>query len=225
MKEYRGKTVVFCLPGKEYTNNFLMSWSELLVWCMMQDIRPMLVNRYSPNLYYVRNMCLGGDTVRGVKQIPYNGMIKYDYLMWIDSDIVFNSQQFEKLLKADKPIVSGLYIMQDNVHYATVEKMDDEVYRKTGSYKFLSREDVQKKKELFEADYTGFGWMLIKHGVFEQLEYPWFRPLWSDFSTKTTKIEEFCTEDVAFCNLMKEKGQSIWIDPSVVVGHEKMMIL
>ena len=202
-----------------------MSWSELLVWCMTQEIRPMLVNRYSPNLYYVRNMCLGGDTIRGVKQIPYGGMIKYDYLMWIDSDMVFNSQHFEKLLKADKPIISGLYIMQNNVNYATVEKMDDELYKKTGSYQFLSREDIQKKKEPFEVDYTGFGWMLIKQGVFEQLDYPWFRPLWSDFSTPTKQIEEFCTEDVAFCKLMKEKGHSVWVHPAVIVGHEKMMIL
>lgn len=202
-----------------------MSWSELFAWCLSVGIKPLLVNRYSPNLYYVRNMCLGGDTVKGVKQKPYGGSIKYDYLMWIDSDVVFGPQQFIDLLKVDKPIVSGLYMMQDNIHYATVEKMDDDLYRKTGSYQFMTREDVKKKTTPFQVDYTGFGWMLVKYGVFEQLDYPWFKPLWSDFSTQTTKIEEFCMEDVAFCKLVKEKGYSVWIAPNVIVGHEKMMIL
>ena len=225
MEQYKGKTVIFCLPGKQFTNNFLMSWSELFAWCLSAGIKPLLVNRYSPNLYYVRNMCLGGDTVKGIKQKPYGGSIKYDYLMWIDSDVVFGPQQFIELLKVDKPIVSGLYMMQDNIHYATVEKMDDEIYKKTGSYEFMTRDDVKKKTKPFEVDYTGFGWMLVKYGIFEQLDYPWFKPLWSDFSTLTTTIEEFCTEDVAFCKLMKEKGQSIWVHPNVIVGHEKMMIL
>lgn len=225
MEQYRGKTVVFCIPGRQFTNNFLLSWSDLFVWCLMNGINPLIVNRYSPNLYYVRNMCLGGNTILGTEQKPFNGSIKYDYLMWIDSDVVFTPQHFVELLKVDQPIVSGLYMTHDNIHYATVESMNDDTYRKTGAYKFLTREELSKKTKPFEVDYTGFGWMIIKYGVFEELEYPWFRPLWSDFSTSTTKIEEFCMEDVAFCKLVKEKGYSIWVTPNAVVGHEKMMIL
>jgi hypothetical protein len=89
----------------------------------------------------------------------------------------------------------------------------------------LNREDLTKRTQPFEVDYTGFGWMLIKHGVFEQLEYPWFRPLWMDLSSDTTEIKDFCMEDVAFCQMMKERGQRVWIAPNAVVGHEKMMIL
>jgi hypothetical protein len=32
-------------------------------------------------------------------------------------------------------------------------------------------------------------------------------------------------EDVSFCNMIQEKGYQIFIDPEIVVGHEKMMIL
>ena len=225
MKKYQGKVVVFCLPGRSFTNNFLTSWSELLLWCINNGITPLMVNRYSPNLYYVRNMCLGGNTVAGIHQKPFSGQVKYDYLMWIDSDVVFTPKQFVDLLEMNKPIASGLYMMHDNVHYATVEEMNDDIYRKNGHYKFLTREDLKNKVGPFPVDYTGFGWMLIKQGVFEELEYPWFRPLWSDFSTETTTIQEFCMEDVAFCKLVKEKGYPVWIHPNVIVGHEKMMIL
>jgi hypothetical protein len=32
-------------------------------------------------------------------------------------------------------------------------------------------------------------------------------------------------EDVAFCRMTKEKGYDVWIDPNVIVGHEKLMVL
>ena len=38
------------------------------------------------------------------------------------------------------------------------------------------RESMSKRKKPFTVDYTGFGWVMIKKGVFERLEYPWFAP-------------------------------------------------
>ena len=37
-------------------------------------------------------------------------------------------------------------------------------------------ETMSKRKKPFTVDYTGFGWVLIKNGVFESLPYPWFAP-------------------------------------------------
>ena len=39
-------------------------------------------------------------------------------------------------------------------------------------------ESIQKRRKPFTVDYTGFGWLLIKHGVFEhpEMPYPWFAP-------------------------------------------------
>jgi glycosyltransferase involved in cell wall biosynthesis len=124
-------------------------------------------------------MCLGGDNTQGVTQKPFQGQVDYDYIMWIDSDIVFTPDQLFKLIDNDKDIVSGLYKMQNNTHYATVEKWDDNFFLKHGSYEFLTPEMVSKKKGLFPVAYTGFGWMLMKKGVFESLEYPWFQPTWT----------------------------------------------
>jgi hypothetical protein len=219
------KTIVFCLPGREFSNNFLRSWSEVLLWCVQNNIRPLLSNHYSPLLYYVRNMCLGGDTLRGKDQKPFDGKLDYDYLMWIDSDIVFNPEQLKKLIGADKDIVSGLYMMSDNKHFATVENMDDEFFKKNGHYQFLTREDLEKKEELFEVDYTGFGFVLIKKGVFEKFEYPWFRPVWTNLEVDGKQVQDFSMEDVAFCKIAKEKGYKILIDPKIIVGHEKSFII
>jgi len=219
------KKIIFALPGREFSGRFLQSWTELIYACLQNDIQPIISQHYSPLLYYVRNMCLGGDNLRGVDQLPFDGKVDYDYIMWIDSDIVFSPQHFFKLLQHDKDIVSGLYMMSDNTHYATVETWDDEFFKKHGSFQFLTRGAVKVKKGLFKADYTGFGWVLTKKGVFESLQYPWFQPMWTEYNINGKLVRDFTMEDVAFCRMIQEKGYNVWIDPSVIVGHEKMMVI
>jgi hypothetical protein len=221
----KGKKIIFCLPGKQFSNNFLTSWSDLLLWCVKQGITVHVKSGYSPLLYYVRNMCLGGNTMAGIKQLPYGGRIDYDYMMWIDSDQVFKPEHLEKLLNDDKDIVSGLYMMCNGEQYATVENIDHEFFKTHGGYQFLTKDDIQERTELFKVDYTGFGWVLVKYGVFESLEYPWFRPYWTEYEIGNRLIKDFSMEDAAFCIDIKEKGYDIWVDPTVIVGHEKMMIL
>jgi len=217
--------VIFCLPGREFSGRFLQCWTKLVHACLNNDIQPIMSQHYSPLLYYVRNMCLGGSNIAGTHQLPFQGRIDYDYIMWIDSDIVFHPDQFFKLLDADKEIVSGLYMMQDNIHYATVENWDNEFFKAKGYFPFLTPQIVSQRKEPFVVDYTGFGWILMKKGVFESLEYPWFQPIWKEYEVDGKIIREFTMEDVAFCHMIKDKGYDIWIDPSIVVGHEKMIVL
>jgi GT2 family glycosyltransferase len=217
--------IIFCLPGREFSGKFLQSWTELMYSCLSNGIQPIISQHYSPLLYYVRNMCLGGDTIQGIEQKPFQGKIDYDYIMWIDSDMIFNPNQFFKLLDHNKDIVSGIYKMQNNFHYATVENWDHDYFVKNGTYEFLNQDTVKQKKDLFPVAYTGFGWMLIKKGVFESLEYPWFQPTWKEYEFNGKTIREFTMEDVAFCDMIKDKGFKIWVDPKIVIGHEKMMVL
>jgi hypothetical protein len=67
--------------------------------------------------------------------------------------------------------------------------------------------------------------MLMKNGVFESLEYPWFQPIWKEYEINGKQIRDFTMEDVAFCHMIKEKGYDVYIEPTVRVGHEKMMVL
>lgn len=112
-------------------------------------------------------------------------------------------------------------MMQDNINYATVENWN----RKNNNNQFITREILKQKKTVFTVDYTGFGFILIKKGVFESLQYPWFQPMWTEYELDGKTIKDFSMEDAAFCSIIKEKGYNIWIDPEVIVDHEKMMIL
>ena len=82
------------------------------MWCTTNDIKVILSTAYSSNVFFVRSMCLKGNTLQGVDQKPFQGKLKYDYIMWIDSDQVFRPHDFVKLINWNKDIVSGMYMMQ-----------------------------------------------------------------------------------------------------------------
>jgi len=81
--------VVFCIPGREFTANFLQSWTKLVNALTANRISYILSNTYSPVVYYARSACLKAHVLKGRNQKPFQDEITYDFLMWIDSDIVF----------------------------------------------------------------------------------------------------------------------------------------
>ena len=84
-------------------------------------------------------------------------------------------------------------------------------------------ESISKKRKPFTVDYTGFGWVLIKNGVFERLEYPWFAPKMQVFDSGN--VQDMCGEDVSFCLDAKKEGMVTWCDPRIRVGHEKTRVI
>jgi GT2 family glycosyltransferase len=216
--------IIFCLPGASYSGRFLQCWTKLLEELPKHNITYELSQHYLCNIYHARTMCLGVSMHLGVDQKPFGGTKDYDYLMWIDSDMVFEPEDFFKLIDHDKDVVSGIYKMSDNVNYATVETMDEDFFEQWMHYPFLNQKTIDKKEgKLFKADYTGMGWMLCKYGVFEKMTYPYFYPRkqeWPQYNW-----EEFVWDDVEFCLRAKEAGFDVWVDPKIRIGHEKTKIL
>ena len=177
--------IVFCLPGKIFSGNFLKSWTSLIFELPKLGINPIISQQYSPLLFYVRNMCLGGNVLKGINQKPFDNQFEYDYTMWLDSDMVFKPEDFLKLLKNGedgKKIVSGIYPI-DSYDYSAVSEWNKEQFLLDGGFKFINKDDLKNGKfktqpeyPLMEVPYNGFGFMLIKREVFESLQYPWFNP-------------------------------------------------
>lgn len=214
-------TIVFCIPGNSFSGRFLECWTNTVHFCFNNNIRPILSRHESCNIYYVRNMCLGADVSRGKDQKPFDGKLDYDFLMWIDTDIAWDPRMIGTLINHDKDIVSGIYAMSDGQFIATCKEWDEEYFKKNGHFQFLNIKDVEGKSVLIEVAYTGFGFILIKKGVFESMEYPWFRPIMKQIGN----AQDFCMEDVGFCLTARERGYKIFIDPQVRVGHEKRVVL
>ena len=224
---------VFCLPGRSFSNNFLASWTETVTEMQKEGHEVRLSMAQDSNVYYVRQKCVGASVLNGKRQKPwqlqdmtlpqgYREAMDYDYMMWIDSDVVWRYSQIKMLIQDNKPIVSGLYIMEGNKAFTAVIDWDENFYRDRGAFHFVEPHELKKLPHLFKVAYIGFGFILIKKGVFEKLEYPWFRPIMYHFRGE---VQDFCSEDVGWCRTATQHGLEIWIDKRVIVGHEKPVVL
>tara|TARA_B100000287_G_scaffold405553_1_gene429227 strand:- start:170 stop:796 length:627 start_codon:yes stop_codon:yes gene_type:complete len=205
--------VIFCVPGNTFSNGFLKCWTQLVIELHKQGIEYELLSQYIPNVYKVRTLLLGGHRKHGQYQVPWQGKKDYDYIMWIDSDIIFKPSDFFKLLEHNKDIVSGLYLRQPPggtmnsipIEYACLSKSDKSLWTN------------EVNGEMIEVFGNGMGWMLVKKGVFEKTPFPWFGPIIEGL--------DFNGEDVAFQMRAKDVGFSSYVDTSVIVGHEKGVVL
>jgi len=213
--------VIFCLPGREYSREFLLAWSDLLMQATSKGHQVMISQNYSSVVHFARAKCLGGDVLKGADQKPFQGQVEYDAMMWIDSDIVFKPEDFFRIIESPHDVTAGLYMMEDLQHMAVVKEWNEEYFQKFGTFKFLRPDDVVGSPEYMEVAYAGMGWMLIRKGVVEDLKYPWF---WSDLQ-KIGELSDMSSEDVAFCRALKEAGHPVHLDTKLRVGHQKKMII
>ena len=93
----RGKGIVFCLPGRGVSYQFLKSFVQLCFDLVQNQMSIQISQDYSSMVNFARCKCLGANVLRGPDQLPWDGKLEYDYQLWIDSDIVFNSDKFWQL--------------------------------------------------------------------------------------------------------------------------------
>ena len=212
------KTIVICSPGNSFPGKFLVSLTHLIKHLSNKGFTVKFCTTYSRNIYEVRNKCLLGKPENGEGQKLFDGL-EYDYILWLDNDVIFSPSDFDKLYKEDKDVMSGLYLMSDNTHFAAVELWDEEYFQSNGSFEFLHKKDIGTRLLPFKVEYVGFGFLLVKKGVFEQISYPWFEPTYLQIKD----CKDFSMEDVTLCLKLSKLNIPIHVHPEVVVGHYKQI--
>lgn len=133
----------------------------------------------------------------------------FDYVLWLDSDMVFpedfHERMFKTLTENNLDILSGIYYKRKPPYSPVIfDKM--QLKGKIWDYSWL--EDVPDS--LFEVGACGFGCVLLKTEVLMsvQLKHGYlFHPMQNG------------GEDVAFCVRARDCGYKIMCDPSIVCGH------
>jgi hypothetical protein len=142
-----------------------------------------------------------------------SGTFTYDKIIWIDSDIEWTPEDFMSLYHQDLDIVSGLYQTSSNGTVAVNYPDDKGRPTKVNKVEFLLHD------EPVEVGGVGFGFLAVKHGVFEAMERPWFlirRVKWEDLDFYTN-----VGEDYSWCAAAQDAGFKVYIDPNVKVNHHK----
>jgi len=229
----KGKKIVFCLPGRGVSYVYLKNFVQLCFDLVQCGASIQISQDYSSMVNFARCKCLGANVLRGPNQLPWDGKLEYDYQLWIDSDIVFNSEKFFQLLldanpegKEERHIVAGWYCTEDGKTTSVAHWLEEDDFRNNGGVmNHETIESISKRRKPFTVDYTGFGWLLIRKGVFEHegLPYPWFAPKMQVF--ESGEVQDMCGEDVSFCLDAIAAGFEIWCDPRIRVGHEKSRVI
>lgn len=132
-----------------------------------------------------------------------------DYILWLDSDMVFAPNTLERMLKTlqenDLDILSGLYFRRVPP-YSPV--LFDKLLRQDDRLDWSEFTGIPEG--LFEIGGCGFGCVLMDVSVLMSVQAKhgkMFEPIFG------------CGEDVAFSIRARECGYKIMCDPSVICGH------
>ena len=174
------------------------------------------------------------------------------HLLFIDSDIGFQPENIERLIRADKDIVCGIYprkcIHWDKVINAVKEKpeiTEDEVAFKALGYNlnFENSQSIKLQNGYCEVMEAATGMMLIKREVFRKMKkaYPERKyisdqivngksyrsdncyDLFGVGKLPWDKGERYLSEDYYFSRLWSKIGGKIWADISMPLQHQGMM--
>ena len=171
----------------------------------------------------------------------------FSHLLFIDSDITFESKDVFKLIEADKDVAVGVYPKK----YYSRHKMKSlaehtpHVFNDKNEWRALATDfssecgakalDKARQGEIFTVDYAATGFMLIKTGVFKKIidkrpdlkytndvdGYMSAGDNFYDFFTVgvNQSNKKYESEDYGFCQLWRSLGGQIHVIPSINLTH------
>lgn len=153
--------------------------------------------------------CFYGYNVDQVRNLMAEYTIKngFDYIFFVDSDIVLPRDSLVKLYNWDREIVSGVYRQR------FADRVIPEFYMadKQGSRHATVEEATSG--QLLEVSSCGFGCVLVKQEVLTSVGYPQFK------YHSTLDFKDTISEDTDFCMKARARGYMVNVDTSVSCGH------
>lgn len=137
--------------------------------------------------------------------------INCDHIFFVDSDILVEEGQLDRLLSHNKEVVSGVY------------------YKRVPYYEPLPRRKVAENlyvpieiegNDIIEIDGTGMGCLLINMEIFDRIQYPWFEFKYNNMNGKWGQL----SEDLYLCQKLQNIGIKIYCDPTVQCSHIGTMV-
>lgn len=133
----------------------------------------------------------------------------FEWLFFLDDDVIAPPQTVRMLINRGLPIVSGLYYRRNEPIVPVMIKENAD-----GSNQWITSFQAPS---LVECDLVGAGCLLIHNTVLRKMSYPWFE--WR-VDRKDLPEKERASEDFTFCKrAKKEFGFKIYVDTGVQCLH------
>jgi GT2 family glycosyltransferase len=120
-----------------------------------------------------------------------------EYMLWLDSDMIFPATTALRLLAHNEPFVAANYIRRQppykGVAYETIGDWQNPL-------------PYEPREDLVPVEGMGMGCMLVKTEALEKIPKPWFEFHWTEESN------DHLGEDMDFCMKMAEAGYQLKVD-------------
>jgi len=210
--------VVIATPGKELHQGYVESLVKTTEWLNQQGLTYKWLNKSGSLVQTTRELtALNSYNPDWETRIIGRGEFTYDKIFWIDSDISWDIEQFQKIWQSDLDIVGGMYQTAPDGRVAVAKFDSDEMPTVVREQDFILEE--QRYIEVYG---LGFGFIAMKSGVFEMCDRPWFfieNIRWPHLGFDTN-----IGEDYSFCINARRNGFKVMLDTEVKVRHHKEII-
>lgn len=209
--------VLIATPGREMRAEYVQSLVKTIEYLTDNGITYLYLNEYSSQVSAAREATAMGSTyLDAFNTKPVRGQVTYNKMFWIDSDMSWTPQDFMRLYSSDKDIIAGVYANDKGVPMFSLQGDHDTI-------DVLSSLEHDEPFEIFAA---GFGFICVKSGVFEALPRPWFESVMQKIeSPDGDEMLIPFGEDYSWCVKASGHGFSIYLDPTVRLGHHKTVAI
>lgn len=210
--------VLIATPGHSMLQAYVRSLVKTVYFFDSNGISWNFLTEYSSLVADAREKTIGGLGYQDPSDSrPGHGLYTYDRILWIDSDIEWDVEDVIQLMSHDYDVVSGCYMLTNG---------EVTVYPKVlrGG---MTKEEIMSKKKPFEVRGVGFGFLMVKQGIFEKIKRPWFSQTEVEVKNEETGEIEYkfplMGEDLSWCEKVHRMGIPIMVDPLVRVNHHKQV--
>jgi len=123
-----------------------------------------------------------------------------EYMLWLDSDMVFPATTAQRLMAHDEPVVAANYVRRQlpakGVAYETIGDWQNPL-------------PFEAQDHLVPIEGIGMGCMLVKTSILDEIPKPWFEFHWTEESN------DHLGEDMDFCMKMATAGYTIKVDTNL----------
>lgn len=177
--------LLILVPARDMVHSlFAMALAELVKTCVLTGIDTHVTYDFNTILLNQR------------ENLAQNAVdINADYMLWLDSDMIFPSTTALRLLNHNKDIVAANYMKRSvpltTVAYPTLNEWDNWL-------------PLESQEELEVVEGIGMGCMLMKTSILTSLQKPWFEFEWKENS--------WHGEDFYFQKKLRAAGHQIFVD-------------
>ena len=210
--------VLIATPGKMLHAEYVSSLVDTIRWLESEGLTYKFLNKQGSLVSATReSTALDSYAHNWETREVGGGAFTYGKIFWIDSDIEWDVEAFEKIYRSEESIVGGLYQTAPDGRVAVA------FFDGAGQPTVVREQDfIMMDEGLHEVYGLGFGFIAMKSGVFEACDRPWFlmeRIRWAhlDFDLNVG-------EDYSFCVNARRNGFKTMVDSTVKVRHHKEIV-